>query len=121
MLLEDELHVVFGRVAALYGKNLAEAFSRLEPLVSVLASCANQCEPGSLVVNSLRLALHSAVTLSMRTMQSLEIPSESCLLAAMIEHHTLPELTCRWRTGDVIRAAPGHAGPHVGDASPGRS
>ena len=34
MLLEDELHVVFGRVAALYGKNLAEAFSRLEPLVS---------------------------------------------------------------------------------------
>ena len=34
MLLEGELHVVFGRVAALYGKNLAEAFSRLEPLVS---------------------------------------------------------------------------------------
>ena len=33
MLLEEELHAIFGRLAALYSKNLAEAFSRIEPQV----------------------------------------------------------------------------------------
>jgi len=34
MLLEEELHAIFGRLAALYSKNLAEAFSRIEPQVT---------------------------------------------------------------------------------------
>lgn len=36
--MAEELHAIFARVVALYSKNLAEAFSRLERLVS-------QCSP----------------------------------------------------------------------------
>ena len=35
MMLEDELHIIFGRVSSLYSKNLAEAFTRLESLVRI--------------------------------------------------------------------------------------
>ena len=37
ILLPADLYSIFGRVAALFSKNLAEAFSRLEPRVS--ATC----------------------------------------------------------------------------------
>ena len=33
LLLEEELHGVFGRVGVLFSKSLTEAFSRLESLV----------------------------------------------------------------------------------------
>lgn len=36
ILLPADLHSIFGRVAALFSKSLAEAFSRLEPRVSNL-------------------------------------------------------------------------------------
>ena len=38
ILLPADLHSIFGRVAALFSKSLAEAFSRLEPRVSNLQS-----------------------------------------------------------------------------------
>lgn len=35
LLLEEELHIIFGRVSNLFSKSLADAYARLEPLVSV--------------------------------------------------------------------------------------
>ena len=34
LLLEEELHIIFGRVTNLFSKCLADAYARLEPLVS---------------------------------------------------------------------------------------
>ena len=34
LLLEEELHIIFGRVSNLFSKSLADAYARLEPLVS---------------------------------------------------------------------------------------
>ena len=34
LLLEEELHIIFGRVSTLFSKSLADAYARLEPLVS---------------------------------------------------------------------------------------
>ena len=36
LLLEEELHIIFGRVTNLFSKSLADAYARLEPLVSDL-------------------------------------------------------------------------------------
>ena len=33
LLLEEELHIIFGRVSNLFSKSLADAYARLEPLV----------------------------------------------------------------------------------------
>lgn len=41
ILLPTDLHSIFGRVAALFSKSLAEAFTRLEPRVS----CSTQTLP----------------------------------------------------------------------------
>ncbi len=34
LLLEEELHIIFGRVSNVFSKSLADAYARLEPLVS---------------------------------------------------------------------------------------
>jgi hypothetical protein len=39
LLLEEELHIIFGRVSALFSKSLADAYARLEPLVGRLSVC----------------------------------------------------------------------------------
>jgi hypothetical protein len=36
LLLPEELHFIFGRVATLFSKSLADAYARLEPLVGAL-------------------------------------------------------------------------------------
>ena len=33
LLLDEELHYIFGRVSTLFSKSLADAYARLEPLV----------------------------------------------------------------------------------------
>ena len=38
LLLEEELQGVFSRLGSLYSKNLAEAFSRIEPMVIIPAA-----------------------------------------------------------------------------------
>ena len=38
LLLKEELHIIFGRVSTLFSKSLADAYARLEPLVSRMYS-----------------------------------------------------------------------------------
>ncbi len=40
LLLDEELHYIFGRVSTLFSKSLADAYARLEPLVRTdFAAC----------------------------------------------------------------------------------
>ena len=39
LLLDEELYYIFGRVSTLFSKSLADAYARLEPLVSIHSAC----------------------------------------------------------------------------------
>lgn len=41
LLLDEELHYIFGRVSTLFSKSLADAYARLEPLVCALGIILN--------------------------------------------------------------------------------
>lgn len=80
LLLEEELHIIFGRVSNLFSKSLADAYARLEPLVSKETFCpsflaltafmlgivlrAQACKPQNglhLVMTSLWMAVSSVM------------------------------------------------------------
>ena len=54
LLLPEELHFIFGRVATLFSKSLADSYARLEPLV--LHSLSGSCRALTLRPNTLHAA-----------------------------------------------------------------